>query len=123
GGHVVFRDFVTDDAGIAAPADAHQVIAVGAVDAALKTRPYSITGAPLNIELLRKPDVLTFDGFAVDGSDATCGTEFAASYAAGVAACLIAAGQSPDEFFKAIKTHPGQVLRVPDKWPERAPRN
>jgi len=122
GGHVVFRDYVTDDAGIAAPADAHQVIAVGAVDAALKARPYSITGAPLDLELLRKPDLLTFDAFSVDGSDAAAGTEYAASYAAGTAACLLGAGVAPEDFFKDIKAHPGQVLRVPDKVPERTPK-
>jgi hypothetical protein len=66
--------------------------------------------------------LLTYDAFAVEGSDAAGGTEYAASYAAGAVACLLSAGLSPDQYFKDVKAHPGQVLRIPDKWPERPPK-
>ncbi len=117
---MIFRDYVNEDGGIAAPADARHVIAVGAVDADGKPRSYSVAGSPFDVELLHKPDLLSYDSFAVDGGVA--GTEYAASFAAGVAACMLSGQMSPEQFFKDVTSQRGQVLRVPEKWPERGSR-
>jgi hypothetical protein len=121
GGRVILKDYATNESSIAMPADARQVITVGAMDADRKPRAYSATGAPLGLELLRKPDLLTADNFAIEGGDARQGTSFAASFAAGTAASLLSAGLPPEHFFKETKAHPGLPLYLPERWTERPP--
>jgi hypothetical protein len=124
-GRPVFADFPTDVGSIGVPADAHQVIAVGAADLSGKVQPYSAKGPPANLELLRKPDVLAFDGLGVapEGNPRAYGTSLATPFAAGLAATLRSAGASPQRILHLLQAQPGQVFRVAPPRTAAAPRH
>jgi hypothetical protein len=93
-GRPVFVDFPTDRGSIGLPADAHELIIVGAADLAGQPQPSSVRGSPLNLDLHIKPDTLAFDRLDVSpgGGARAYGTSLSASFAAGMAAAMLSAG-------------------------------
>ncbi len=77
-GRAIFHDYVSAAGSVGMPADARTAITVGAADVRDQRQPYSAGGAPFGMELLSKPDVLSYD----DGA----GTAESAAFAAGLAA-------------------------------------
>jgi hypothetical protein len=104
-GRAVFRDYVSAAGSLGMPADARTPIAVGAADLRGRRQAYSAGGAPLGMELLSKPDVLSFD----DGE----GTGQAAAFAAGLTALVPQAGHKPTTCLQNLHVPPGGVLRLP----------
>jgi hypothetical protein len=105
-GRAVWGDFATQTAALGMPADARQVVTVGAADASNRPRPATPTGPPYNLLLLKKPDVLAYD----EGG----GTDEATCFAAGFVA---SSWGSRGTLFKALEqlcVRPGAVLRVPE---------
>jgi hypothetical protein len=101
-GRAVFHDYMTAAGSVGMPADARTAITVGAADDRNRRQPYSAGGAPFNMELLSKPDVLAYDHDE--------GTAEAAAFAAG----LTAIGRSPGACREGLHFSPGAVLRLPD---------
>jgi hypothetical protein len=107
-GRAVFADYATNAASLGMPADAHALVTVGAADAAGRPEPFSAAGAPHNMALLTKPDVLEFD--------AGDGTGVAAAYAAGLVATLRSAGVGLYAWRELAAIQRGGLLRVPADW-------
>ncbi len=114
-GRAAWADHVTDAGSVAIPADARTAIAVGAADGRGQRRPYSAGGSPFNLDLLPKPDVLTYD----DGGESTAD---AAAFAAGVAAAARSAGVEMPDFLPTLRDRPGGLLRVRPSVGRREPR-
>jgi hypothetical protein len=113
-GRAVWRNHATPVGSLGMPGDARSAVTTGAADAAGRAQPYSAGGPPFALDLLPKPDVLTFDSGG--------GTGQAAAFAAGVAAAVQSAGGSRAGFFLDCATTPGTLLRVtPKLHPEGAP--
>jgi hypothetical protein len=108
-------DFSSPEGGVAVPADARSVYAVGAADASGKPRPYSAGGAGPGTALLTKPDLYAPDELPklADESPAR-GSALSASFAAGWAASLQSAGLRPGVFRQSIT--PGAPIKVPEAW-------
>ncbi len=111
-GRAVLAAYTTAMGSLGVPADARQVITVGAANLAGRAEPYSAGGPPHNLELLLKPNVLAYG--AVD--DREQGTGVATGFAAGLAASAISAGVPRSRFLEALQVPPGGVLRVPSCW-------
>jgi hypothetical protein len=104
-GRAVWADFTTRSAALGMPADARQVVTVGAADASNQPQPSTPTGPPYNLLLLKKPDVLAYDNGG--------GTDEATCFAAGLVA---SSWGSQGTLFGALERlcgQPGAVLRVP----------
>jgi len=110
-GRAVFQDYVTAAGSIGMPADARTVITVGAADARNRRRPYSGGGAPFGMELMSKPDVLSYDRGE--------GTAESAAFAAGLAALAPLADQEPTAGWQSLHIPPGGMLRLPRGSPDR----
>jgi hypothetical protein len=110
-GRAVFHDYVTASGSVGMPADARTAITVGAADDHNRRQPYSAGGAPFNMELLSKPDVLSYDRSE--------GTAEAAAFAAGLTALAPMAGRSPTACLQALHVPLGGVLRLPEGTPNR----
>jgi hypothetical protein len=108
-----FSDYATAEGGVAVPADARSVLAVGAADANGKPRPTSAEGAGPGTELRRKPDLLAPDTFPTIAGGSTQGSDGAAAFAAGWAASLLSSGVSPASFPDRIGVSPGGLIEVP----------
>lgn len=110
-----FADFSSPEGGVAVPADARSVFAVGAADASGKPRPFSAAGAGPETALLTKPDLFAPDELPklADESPAR-GSALSASFAAGWAATLQSGGLRPGVFRQSIT--PGQSIKVPEAW-------
>jgi hypothetical protein len=104
-GRAVFSDYVTAAGSIGMPGDARTAITVGAADARDQRQPYSAGGAPFNMELLAKPDVLSYDRGE--------GTVEAAAFAAGLTAIAPMVGRTPTACLQALHVPPGGILRLP----------
>jgi hypothetical protein len=104
-GRAVWSAYATRAAALGMPADAQRVIAVGAVDASDRVRPWSASGSPFNLALLCKPDVYSYDEGA--------GTAQAASFAAGLAASSWGSRGTLLGVLEALRVRPGSVLRIP----------
>lgn len=113
-GRAVWQSHVTDGGSVGMPADARSAVTVGAADNGGNRQIYSAGGAPLGMDLLEKPDLLTFDGGA--------GTADAAAFAAGLAAAARSAAGSLAGGLPLLPPKPGGLLRVPDDWPRTADR-
>ncbi len=105
-GRAVWSNYATRAAALGMPADAHRVIAVGAVDDADHVRASSASGSPFNLTLLAKPDVYAYD--------AGGGTSEAASFAAGLAASSWGSRGTLFGVLEALHVRPGAVLRIPE---------
>jgi Subtilase family len=112
-GRVLLHTYWTDAGSLGMPADARQVIAVGAVNRQREREPYSSRGPAQGMDLLVKPDVLAYDDF--DG--VVYGSAQAAAFAAGLAAVTQNANAPVRNWAKALGLQPGEVIRVPENWP------
>jgi hypothetical protein len=104
-GRAVFADYRTDAGSMGVPGGARNVITVGATDFTNQPRPYSATGSPPGEELLRGPDVLTYDGLDV-GSGAgprAYGANLATPFAAGTAAAILSSGTTPEQLLQHLR--------------------
>jgi hypothetical protein len=112
-GRALLHTYWTDAGSLGMPADAHQVIAVGAIDAKRQRQPYGSRGPAQGMDLLVKPDVLAYD--EIDG--VVCGSGQAAAFAAGLAAVTQNANAPRKNWMRELGLQPGDVIRVPEKWP------
>jgi hypothetical protein len=112
-GRALLHTYWTDAGSLGMPADAHLVLAVGAIDARGQRQPYGSRGPAQGMDLLVKPDVLAYD--ETDGL--VFGSGQAAAFAAGLAAVTQCANAPVRHWLKDLGLQPGDVLRVPDKWP------
>ncbi|HWG41348.1 MAG TPA: S8 family serine peptidase [Gemmataceae bacterium] len=110
-GRAVLHDYVTANGSVGMPGDARTAITVGAADERNRRQPYSAGGAPFNMELLAKPDVLAYDRSE--------GTAEAAAFAAGLAVLAPSANRSLTARLQGLCVPPGGVLRLPDVSPNR----
>jgi hypothetical protein len=110
-GRAIFHDYVTVAGSVGMPADARTPITVGAADERGTRRPYSAGGAPFGMELLSRPDVLSYDRGE--------GTADSAAFAAGLAALVPLAGHTPTACLQNLHIPPGGVLRLPEGSPNR----
>ncbi len=110
-GRAVLHDYVTAAGSLGMPADARTAITVGAADDRNHRQPYSAGGAPFNLALLSKPDVLSYDRSE--------GTAEAAAFAAGLTALLPHVGRSPTACLQGLHVPPGGVLCLPEGSPHR----
>ncbi|MFN4258343.1 MAG: hypothetical protein ACK4RK_03545 [Gemmataceae bacterium] len=114
-GRPVFVDYAPAVANIGMPADAHQVITIGAARLDNKPEPATASGPPYNMELLIKPNLLAYDAVPPAAADAP-NTGRAASFAAGLTATALSAGMPKAYFVKHVTDNPGTVLLVPSGW-------
>jgi hypothetical protein len=110
-GRALLHDYVTSTGSLGMPADARTAITVGAADARNQRRPYSAGGPPFGLELLSKPDLLSYDLGE--------GTAESAAFAAGLAALVPPAGRTPTACLQNLHIPPGAVLRLPEGQPNR----
>ncbi len=103
-GRALLRSYFTAAGSIGMPADARTAITVGAADAHNQRQPYSAGGPPFGLDLLSKPDVLSYD-FGE-------GTAESAAFAAGLAALVPPAGNTPTACLQNLHIPPGGVLRL-----------
>jgi hypothetical protein len=106
-GRVVFRSYLTTDAGVGIPGDAAQAVTVA-------TALGGLVGGGTGVALRAKPDFLAPDDLP-GGPDAR-GPGVAAGFAGGVAALLVEAGAAAPDVFIAAGFERGKPLRVPDAW-------
>jgi hypothetical protein len=104
-GRAVWVDFVTEVGSLGMPADARQVVTVGAADRAGRPEEFSAAGPPLELALLVKPDVLAYDD--------NQGTAQATAFAAGLLATAHTAGVPLSTFRETLRLRPGDLLRIP----------
>ncbi len=110
-GRATFYDYATAAGSLGMPADAHTAITVGAADFNDRRQPYSAGGAPFGLDLLMKPDVLSYDRGE--------GTAESAAFAAGLAALVPLAGRTPAACLQNLHVPPGGILRLPEGTPNR----
>jgi hypothetical protein len=117
-GRVVFGDYESFLGGVAVPADARSVVAVGAMHADRRPEPFSALGAGLCSDLLVKPDVMTYDQLPQlgDGTGPARGSDLSAALAAGIGACLLSAGAESADFLRYLRIPPGHIFDVPPDW-------
>ncbi|HKB41267.1 MAG TPA: S8 family serine peptidase, partial [Gemmataceae bacterium] len=114
-GRVVLESYVTDPGTLGTPGDALRVLTVGAVSSSGQVRSYSTEGAPLNVELARKPDVQADDRLGLEGAKNVGGTGMSAAFAAGHAAVLLSGGKSPARVRQELRPCTPVLLPVPRK--------
>jgi hypothetical protein len=105
-GRAIFSDYATAAGSLGMPADARTAITVDAVDFADKRQPYSAGGTPFGLDLLAKPDMLSYDRGE--------GTAESAAFAAGLAALVPLAGRTPAACLQNLHVPPGGILRLPE---------
>jgi hypothetical protein len=106
-GRVVFRSYVTPDAGVGIPGDAAKAVTVAPAAGGL-------VGGGTGVALRAKPDFLAPD--ELPGGPDVRGPGIAAGFAGGVAALLVEAGAMTPDVFAAAGFEQGKPLRVPDAW-------
>lgn len=113
---VTLADYASPASGVAVPADARSVLAVGAAGPDGKIRPFVSTGVGPGTELHRKPDLLAPDTVPTVGDPpAARGSDLAAAFAAGWAASVQSAGLKPANFH-LLRIPPGGMIGVPADW-------
>src|SRR5262249_54015753 len=107
--------YATDMGGIGVPADARQIIVVGAANLNGKRQPSTAFGPPAGMPLYENPLLLTYDALelAPDGSGGANGSAVATAFAGGFAATLLSTGLSYPDVYLFLQSQKGQVLRVP----------
>jgi hypothetical protein len=110
-GRAVFADFPTEAGAIGLPADAHNVISVGAANFAKKPQPYSAFGSPAQAELAIRPWLYAYDELELAGGGAF-GTSIASAFAAGTSAAYLSTGVPREQVLAWLRSRKGQVLRV-----------
>ena len=122
-GRPVFLDYESLLGGMAVPADARSVLAVGSAHLSRRPEPTSALGAGPNTEMRLKPDVLAFDQLPRlgNGTGPAWGTSLSASFAGGMGTSLIGAGAPQSWFLESLRIPPGHVLEVPEFWIPKRP--
>ena len=117
-GRVVFGDYESFLGGVAVPADARTVVAVGAMHANRKPEGFSAIGAGLVSDLFIKPDVMTYDLLPKlgDGTGPAKGTALSAALATGMGTCLLGAGAESTNFLRYLRIPPGSIFEIPPDW-------
>jgi hypothetical protein len=110
-GRAILQDYATAAGSLGMPADARTAITVGAAGLQDKRQPYSAGGTPFGLDLLAKPDVLSYDRGE--------GTAESAAFAAGLAALVPLVGRTPAACLQNLHVPPGGVLRLPEGTPNR----
>jgi hypothetical protein len=103
--------------GVGMPADARNVLAIGAAGADGKARYYSAVGAGPLREMLIKPEFLGPDGLDLAGAK-FAGSWVAAAFDGGLVACLVGDGPPAQvhALMQLLQLAPGTLLRVPEPW-------
>lgn len=117
-GRPVFLDYATNQGSIGMPGDAHMSLTTGAADRTLRPQAYASFGPAMNLELMPKPNVLSFDGLDL-GGEAQRGSSLAAAFAAGQTASILGTGVQFKQLPAFLPRQPATLLRVPDGWPGR----
>jgi hypothetical protein len=111
-GRAVFADFPTDAGNIGIPADARNVISVGAANFDHKPQPWSAFGSPAQMELARRPWLYAYDELELAGGGVH-GSSIANAFAAGTAAAMLTGNLPREQLVQMLRGQEGQVLRVP----------
>jgi hypothetical protein len=111
-GRAVFADFATESGNIGAPADARNVISVGAANFKHQPQPWSAFGAPAQMELARRPWLYSYDELELAGGGAY-GSTIANAFAAGAAAAMLTGNLPREQLRQMLRAQEGHVLRVP----------
>lgn len=111
-GRAVFVDYATEQGAIALPADARNVISVGAATLANRPQPYSAFGSPAGMELAARPWLYSYDELELAGGGAF-GASIANAFAAGTTAAMLSGRLTRDDVVQMLRGQEGQVLRVP----------
>ena len=111
-GRAVFSDFATELGGIGLPADARNVISVGAANFKQQPQPYSAFGTPAGMEMARRPWLYAYDELTLAGGGAF-GASVANAFAAGTTAAMLSAKLPREQIVQMLREQEGQVLRVP----------
>jgi hypothetical protein len=113
-GRAVFEDFPTDAGNIGIPADARNVVSVGAANFKNKPQPWSAFGTPAQMELASRPWLYAYDELELAGGGAY-GCSIANAFAAGTAAAMLTGNLPREQLLQMLRAQEGQVLRVPLK--------
>ena len=115
GGRPIFLDYATSLGTIGTPADAHQVISVGAVGPKGQPEPTAPAGPAWDQALHPKPDILSFDRITSAGArgSATAGPGTASAFAAGSVACALSGRIPAIQVWQALHAKPGSTIRLP----------
>jgi hypothetical protein len=106
---VVFRSYVTPNAGVGIPGDSSGAITVGV------PAPGELFGGGTGLTLRTKPDI--YGPEAVDlGGTAVRGTGLATGYVGGMAAVLVQAGATSPNVFQSARVEPGKMAIIPESW-------
>ena len=111
-GRALFADFPTAAGGIGIPADARNVISVGAASFKNQPQPYSAFGSPAQMEMARRPWLYAYDELELAGGGAY-GTSIANAFAAGTVAAMMSGNVTREQIVQMLRAQEGQVLRVP----------
>jgi hypothetical protein len=114
-GHVTLADYSSAAGGVAVPADARSVLAVGAAGPDGKLRPFTSTGVGPGTELNTKPNLIAPDTLPGLAEGPARGSELAAAFAAGWAAALESAGLRTSNFH-LLRIPAGGLISVPADW-------
>ena len=110
-GRPVFADFATDAGSIGVPADARNVISVGAASFKNKPQEHSTFGSPAGMELAPRPWLYAYDELEL-ASGGAFGTSVANAFAAGTTAAMLSAKMPREQVLQALRKQEGQVLRA-----------
>jgi hypothetical protein len=111
-GRAAFADFATDAGSIGLPADARNVVSVGAASFKDRPQPYSAFGSPVQMELARRPWLYAYDELELAGGGAF-GTSIANAFAAGTTAAMMSGNVTRSEIVQILREQDGRVLRAP----------
>ena len=111
-GRVVFADFPTDAGTIGMPADARNVISVGAANFNNKPQSYSAFGSPAGMEMASRPWLYAYDELELAPGGAF-GTSVSAAFAAGTTAAMLTGKMPREQMLQILRSQQGKVLRVP----------
>jgi hypothetical protein len=114
-GRLTLADYSSEAGGVAVPADARSVLAVGAAGPDGKIRPFTATGVGPLTELHHKPDWIAPDTIPGVGDGTARGSDLAVAFAAGWAATLQSAGLKAANFYQ-LRIPPGGFIAVPEGW-------
>ncbi|HLN27176.1 MAG TPA: S8 family serine peptidase [Gemmataceae bacterium] len=114
-GRPIFLDYSTNLGSLGMPADAHQVVSVGAADPSGQPAADCTGGPALGQALHAKPDVLSPGALdlGAGGVNATAGSGIATAFAAGVAADALSARVPVNYLLQSVFGNPGKILRAP----------
>jgi hypothetical protein len=116
-GRPIFRDFSTDAGSVGIPADAHEVLAIGAARFDNRSEIASALGPPAGVDLLLAPRLFAYDRLANGdkGNGPAFGTSLSAAFAAGLTASVTGSRVEREALFRWLQDFTKKrVLRVPE---------